>query len=75
MGIFFGEGIGESNLSKARCKVFFVKQVHTIDLTTQVGDDGFGEGNDAVFFAFAVADGDGLEIAMLQTLQSLSLRA
>ena len=60
VGVFFGEGIGESNLSKARCEVFLVEQAHTLDLTTQVGDDGFGKRDDAILFPFAIADGNGL---------------
>jgi len=60
MGVFFGESVGESNLSKARREVLLVKQAHTLDLTPQVGDDGLREGNDAILFPFAIAHSDGL---------------
>ncbi len=60
MGVFFGKGVGKIDLTKASREVFFVKQAHTLDLTTQVGDDGLGEGNDAILFPFAIAHGDGL---------------
>ncbi len=67
--VFFGEGIGESDLAKARREVFLVKQANTLDLTTQVGDDSFGERDNAILFPFAIAHGDGLvfEINVLDT--------
>lgn len=36
-----------------------MKEADAFDLAAQVGDDGIGEGGDAVLFAFAIADGEG----------------
>lgn len=59
IGVFFGQGVGEVNVTVAGGEVFFVEEADALDLTAQVGDDGFGEGDDAVFLVLAVADGDG----------------
>ncbi len=59
VGVFGCQGIGEVDLSAAGREVFLVEQAHAFDLAAQVGDNGFGQRNDAVFFAFTIAHGDG----------------
>jgi len=58
IGVFDFEGVGEVDLSKTGSQVFFVKEAGAFDLAFQIGDDGFGQGGDAVLFALPVADGN-----------------
>ncbi len=43
-------------------QVFFVEEADALDLASKGEDDGMGEGDDAVFLAFAVAQSDGLVV-------------
>ena len=58
-GVFLLERTGQVNFAKARGQVFLVVEADLFDLPPEGGDDGIGQGRDAVFFAFAIADGDG----------------
>ena len=59
IGVFFCQGVGEVDFAVAGGQVFFVEEAGAFDLAAQVGDDGFGEGGDSIFFAFSVTDGGG----------------
>ncbi len=59
VGVFFGQGVGEIDFAIAGGQVFLVQEADAFDLAAQVRDDGIGQGDKAVFFAFAIADGDG----------------
>lgn len=69
IGVFCFEGIGEVDFAAAGSEVFFVEEANTFDLTLQVGDDDAGQGDDAVFFAFAIAHRDAfvLKVNILDT--------
>jgi hypothetical protein len=54
VGVLFLQGVGQIDLSVASGQVLFVEQAHPFDLAVQ-----FGEGNDAVLLALAIADGNG----------------
>ena len=58
-GVFLLERAGQVNFAKARGQVFLVVEADLFDLPPEGGDDGIGQGRDAVFFPLSIADGDG----------------
>ena len=60
IGIFLFERMRKVNFSTACGQVFVVKEAGALDLALESRNDGIRQRRDAIFFAFPVADGDGL---------------
>jgi len=58
IGEFCGQRIGQIDFPVAGGQVFCMEQADAFDLKAQGGDDRFGEGDDAILFAFAIPHGD-----------------
>ena len=57
--VFFVQCAGKVDLSEAGGQVFLMVEANLFDLALEGEGEGVGEGGDAVFFAFAITDGDG----------------
>lgn len=58
LGPFAGEGVGEPDPAGAGGQVVFVEFADGLDLLAQVGFEGAGEWDAAVFVTFGLSDGD-----------------
>ena len=59
VGVFAGEGFGQVGLADAGDEVLAVFFSEGGEVGLEAGFEGFGEGDEAVFTAFGVVDGDG----------------
>jgi hypothetical protein len=59
VGVFSLKCMREVDFAAAFGQVLFVQEAGAFDLTLEVGGDGCGQGCHPVFFAFAIAHGDG----------------
>jgi hypothetical protein len=60
VGVFDGEGVGEVDFAESVCEVGLVDTLDDLDLGLEGRDEGIREDGDAVVFAFAIADDDGV---------------
>ena len=58
VGIFFGEGVGQPDVSGAALEVVGVERLDVIDLSFQCIGESIGEWHGAIFLSFAVTDDD-----------------
>ncbi len=60
VGVFPGQGIGQVDFAESVCEVGLVDTLDDLDLGLEGRDEGIREDGDAVVFAFAIADEDGV---------------